>query len=119
MILGPPAGDAFNFSTSHMIHFFSLPQPLLTRAPAVTDLQVYPSAFFSLMLSFGLYVVRWRRRKANLPRSAYRAWDPLVIFSILVQLFLMVMPWYPPDGGPFAGDVSFWYATYVVTGVGM
>ena len=29
------------------------------------------------------------------------------------------MPWYPPAGGPYAGNVSFWYATYVVTGLGM
>ncbi|KUI59641.1 High-affinity methionine permease [Cytospora mali] len=98
MILAPPAGDAFNF---------------------ITDLQVYPSAFFSLMLSVGLYLVRWRRSRLNMPRPTFRAWDPVVIFTILLNLFLMVMPWYPPDGGPYGGDVSFWYATYVVAGIGI
>jgi hypothetical protein len=29
------------------------------------------------------------------------------------------MPWYPPAGGQYAGDVSFWYATYAVVGVAM
>ncbi|KAL6416334.1 hypothetical protein AUP68_00551 [Ilyonectria robusta] len=36
-----------------------------------------------------------------------------------VKIFLIVMPWYPPAGGMYAGDVSFWYATYVVTGIGI
>lgn len=71
------------------------------------------------MLSIGLYLVRWRRSRLNLPRPTFRTWDPVVIFTILLNVFLMVMPWYPPDGGPYAGDVSFWYATYVVTGIGM
>ncbi|EON98435.1 putative high affinity methionine permease protein [Phaeoacremonium minimum UCRPA7] len=98
MILAPPAGDAFNF---------------------IVDLQVYPSAFFGLTMSIGLYIVRWRRARLNLPRPEFRAWDPIVIFRILLDLFLLVMPWYPPDGGAYAGDVSFWYATYAATGIGI
>lgn len=43
----------------------------------------------------------------------------MVIFSIIVNVFLLVMPFIPPAGGPYAGDVSFWYATYAVTGIGM
>jgi hypothetical protein len=27
------------------------------------------------------------------------------------------MPWYPPAKGRNGGDVSFWYATYVVVGI--
>lgn len=90
-----------------------------TDMQPVTDLQVYPSSFFSLMLSVGLYLVRWRRGRLNLPRPTFRAWDPVVVFTILLNVFLMVMPWYPPNGGQYSGDVSFWYATYVVTGIGM
>jgi hypothetical protein len=66
---------------------------------------------FNLALAVGLYVVRWRRKCLGFPAPEYRAWDIAVVFSILVSLFLLVMPWYPPDGGPFAGDVSFWYVT--------
>ncbi|KAK9770065.1 putative High-affinity methionine permease [Seiridium cardinale] len=96
MILAPPAGDAFNF---------------------IVDLQSYPSSAFQLAMAVGLYVVRWRRKRIGLPRPSYRAWDASVVFAILVNLFLLIMPWYPPDGGIYAGDVSFWYASYVVTGI--
>ena len=85
----------------------------------VSDLSVLPTAAFNFAMAVGLYVVRWRRKRANLPRPQFRAWDPVVIFNILVQVYLLVMPWYPPAGGQYAGDVSFWYATYVVTGIGM
>ncbi|KAH8200353.1 hypothetical protein TruAng_005506 [Truncatella angustata] len=96
MIVAPPAGDAFNF---------------------IVDLQTYPSAAFNLAMAIGLYTVRWRRKRLGLPSASYRAWDVSVIFAILVNLFLLIMPWYPPDGGIYAGDVSFWYASYVVTGI--
>ncbi|KAF5683843.1 high-affinity methionine permease [Fusarium denticulatum] len=98
MILAIPSGDAFNF---------------------VSDLGVYPGAAFNLAMAVGLYVVRWRRKRANLPDPEFKAWHVLVIFNILLQLFVIIMPWYPPEGGMYAGDVSFWYATYVVTGIGI
>ncbi|KAL1872439.1 hypothetical protein VTK73DRAFT_1517 [Phialemonium thermophilum] len=98
MILAPPAGDAFNF---------------------IVDLQSYPSSFFNFLMSIGIYIIRWRRRRLGLPRPAFRAWDVVVIFNILVYIYLLVMPWYPPVTGKYGGDVSFWYATYVVTGLGI
>ncbi|KAF7556135.1 hypothetical protein G7Z17_g1671 [Cylindrodendrum hubeiense] len=98
MILALPTGDAFNF---------------------VSDLSVLPSAVFNFAMAIGLYVVRWRRKRANLPETSFKASHIVIIFNILVQLFLIVMPWYPPAGGMYAGDVSFWYATYVVTGIGI
>ncbi|KAK2732437.1 high affinity methionine permease, partial [Colletotrichum kahawae] len=98
MIVAPPAGDAFNF---------------------IADLQVYPSAFFGFVMSVGLYVVRWRRSRLNLPAPEFKAWDVIIIFNIAKDLYLLIMPWYPPEGGVFAGDVSFWYATYVVAGIGI
>ncbi|KAK4171545.1 amino acid permease-domain-containing protein [Triangularia setosa] len=98
MILAPPAGDAFNF---------------------VVDLQVYPSALFHILVGVGLFIVRYRRKKLGLGKGEFRAWDVVVVFNILVYGYLLVMPWYPPEGGPYAGNVSFWYATYVVTGTGI
>lgn len=85
----------------------------------VADLQVYPSAFFGFVMTVGLYVVRWRRKRLNLPRPIFKAWDVIIVFNIVKDVYLLVMPWYPPAGGVFAGDVSFWYATYVVAGIGM
>ncbi|KAM7197559.1 high affinity methionine permease [Rhypophila sp. PSN 637] len=98
MIIAPPAGDAFNF---------------------ITSLQVFPNAFFNLLMGIGVYVVRYRRKRLNLPGPDFRAWDVLAVFNILVNTYLIVMPWYPPAGGQYAGDVSFWYATYAVTGIGI
>ncbi|KAJ5836392.1 hypothetical protein N7447_002418 [Penicillium robsamsonii] len=98
MILAVPAGDAFTF---------------------VNDLTTIPSAVFNLAMAIGIYVVRWRRSKVNLPEPEFKAWNFVIIFNILVQLYLLIMPWYPPAGGQYAGDVSFWYATYAVTGIGI
>ncbi|KAL4889340.1 amino acid permease-domain-containing protein [Aspergillus ambiguus] len=98
MILIPPAGDAFNF---------------------VVDLGVYPTSFFTFLLSVGLLATRYRRKHLSIPRSEYRAWDVAVIFSILSNLYMLVAPWYPPTTGATGGDVSFWYATYCVVGLGI
>ncbi|KAJ4399532.1 hypothetical protein N0V91_009357 [Didymella pomorum] len=94
MIVAPPAGDAFNF---------------------IVDLQVYPAAIFNLTLAFGLIFIRHRRKRLGLPRPSFKLWDPVLAFNVLVNLYLVVMPWYPPPGGK--GDVSFWYGTYIVTGI--
>ncbi|KAF7591319.1 hypothetical protein BBP40_001695 [Aspergillus hancockii] len=98
MILAPPAGDAFNF---------------------VVDLSIYPLALFALLLAIGLVVTRVRRTRLKFPASEYRAWDVAVIFSILSNLYMIVAPWYPPSTGATGGDVSFWYATYIVVGLGV
>ncbi|KAJ0416890.1 amino acid permease-domain-containing protein [Aspergillus carlsbadensis] len=98
LILAVPAGDAFTF---------------------VNDLAIYPRALFDLAMALGIYVVRWRRRRAAvpLPEPEFKAWHVAILFNILVQAYLLIMPWYPPPGGRYAGDVSFWYATYAVTGI--
>ncbi|KAJ9421169.1 amino acid permease-domain-containing protein [Fusarium oxysporum] len=96
MIVAPSAGDAFTF---------------------VVSLGTYPDAMFRFAMVVGLYVIRRRRSKAGIGRSDFKAWHPPVIFYILIQVFILVMPWYPPKGGPYAGDVSFWYATYCVVGI--
>ncbi|XP_014556384.1 hypothetical protein COCVIDRAFT_100056 [Bipolaris victoriae FI3] len=98
IILAVPAGDAFSF---------------------ITDLQVYPSACFSLLMAVGLYVLRFRRNRLGLPPPSFRVWNIVLIFNILIQLYLIIMPWYPPTGGATGGDVSFWYGTYIVVGIGI
>ncbi|MCJ1346050.1 hypothetical protein MMC31_004261 [Peltigera leucophlebia] len=100
IILALPAGDAFNF---------------------VVDLAVYPTSFFNFLLAIGLYFVRYRRKKLGLPRQAsgFKAWEVAVLFTIGANIYLLVMPWYPPASGATGGDVSFWYATYVIAGIGI
>lgn len=98
LILALPAGDIFNF---------------------ITDLQIYPSALFYLLMAVGIFLVRYRRSRLGLPRAEFRAWNAVLVFNIVVNLYIFVMPWYPPQGGAFSGVLSFWYATYVVVGVGI
>ncbi|KAJ5701687.1 hypothetical protein N7488_009235 [Penicillium malachiteum] len=96
MILAPPAGDAFDF---------------------VVDLSIYPSNMFSFILTIGLIITRRRRARLGWGRGEYRCWNVAVGFSILTTSYMLVMPWYPPTTGADGGDVSFWYATYIVTGL--
>lgn len=98
MILAPPAGDAFNF---------------------VVDLQTYPDSMFLFLMATGIYLIRRQRKRIGVGRSEFRCWDVAIIFYLLVKVFLLVMPWYPPEGGATGGDVSFWYATYCVVGIGI
>lgn len=96
MIVAPPAGDAFQF---------------------VVSLKVYPEGMFNLAMAIGVYLIRRRRSRNKIPRSEFRVWNVFLIFFNLIQVYILVMPWWPPEGGPYAGDVSFWYATYCVTGI--
>ena len=98
MIIAPPAGDAFNF---------------------IVDLSNYPSNLFNFLLATGLLITRYRRQKAGIPRSQFNAWNIAVAFNILANLYMLVAPWWPPTSGATGGDVSFWYATYIVTGLGV
>jgi amino acid transporter len=95
VIAALPFGDAFNF---------------------LVDLRSYPDSVFLFLMIVGIYLIRYRRKKQGLPQAEYQAWHVALIFSIAVCLFLLIMPWYPPDDG---GDVSFWYATYCVVGIGL
>ena len=121
MIVAVPAGDAFTFGKHpqqrNMILCTNL--QVLMLSSTVNDLAIMPKAFFDLAMALGIYVVRYRRRAANLPEPEFKAWNFVIVFNICIQLYLIIMPWYPPAGGQYAGDVSFWYATYAVVGVAM
>ncbi|KAF2261382.1 amino acid transporter [Lojkania enalia] len=95
VILALPFGDAFNF---------------------LVDLRSYPDSVFLFLMVVGIYYLRYRRKKEGLPKATFEAWHSALIFSAAICLFLLIMPWYPPDDG---GDVSFWYATYCVVGIGL
>jgi hypothetical protein len=47
----------------------------------------------------------------------YRARNIYVSLYLLSAIFLLIMPWVPPEPGH--GDVSFWHATYCVVGLGI
>ncbi|KAL6702793.1 hypothetical protein ACN47E_000929 [Coniothyrium glycines] len=94
VILAIPFGDAFDF---------------------LIDLRSYPDAVFSFLMVIGVYLIRNRRKKAGLPPAPYQSWHSALILSALVCLFILVMPWIPPE----ESDVSFWYATYCVVGIAL
>lgn len=115
MIIAPPAGDAFNFSTylpATVSHISNL-------CDIVVDLAIYPGNAFNFLLAIGILITRHRRQRLNFPPSGYRAWTISVYFAILSSLYMLVAPWYPPSTGADGGDVSFWYATYCVVGIAM
>jgi hypothetical protein len=95
IILALPFGDAFNF---------------------LVDLRSYPDSVFLFLMVVGIYYLRYRRKKEGLPPATFQAWHSALLFSAAICLFLLIMPWYPPDDG---GDVSFWYATYCAVGIGL
>jgi hypothetical protein len=120
VIIAPPAGDAFNFSQFISIHVGA---PLMTSFPcfsnAVVDLQSYPGNMFAFLVTIGLFIIRKKRVQAGLPRTQFRTWNALVFFCLAVNVFVLVAPWVPPEGGLNAGDVSFFYATYCIVGIAM
>ncbi|KAK7990076.1 hypothetical protein PG989_010391 [Apiospora arundinis] len=97
MIVAPPAGDAFQF---------------------VVSLKSYPESMFFLAMAAGLYIIRRNQQRINRTRRPeFKAWDVAVVFFILIQVYVLVMPWFPPKGGIYAGNVSFFYATYCLVGI--
>jgi len=98
MLLLSPAQDAFLF---------------------LLDVASYPPLVFTSALTIGVWVLRKRRMLQGLPAPAFQAWNFVVWFFLIKNTFLLVMPWVPPEGGSHGGDVSFWYATYCVVGLGI
>ncbi|KZP26305.1 high-affinity methionine permease [Athelia psychrophila] len=96
--LAPPPGDAFNF---------------------LVDLNSYPKAVFALATVAAVYILRRRNKVEGRPKAPYRAWHLALVIAILQNVFVLAMPWWPPKTGRDGGDVSFWYATYCVVGIGI
>lgn len=70
-------------------------------------------------MTFGLFLVRRKRKALGAPPTEFRAWNFVLLFALAVNVYLLVLPWIPPVGGIYAGDVSFFYATYCIVGLGM
>ena len=69
LIRGSAAGDAYNL---------------------IVSIQTYPSRLFDLALVVGVFFIRRRRAKAGILRPEYVAWKVALLFSILVNLFVLV-----------------------------
>ncbi|EIM84176.1 uncharacterized protein STEHIDRAFT_100816 [Stereum hirsutum FP-91666 SS1] len=91
-----PAKDAFSF---------------------MLDLRSYPVLIFATAMAVGVWILRKRRAAEGLPPSPFQVPNWILFVWITQCVFLLVMPWVPPEHG--RGDVSFWYATYCVVGLGV
>ncbi|KDR76254.1 hypothetical protein GALMADRAFT_139979 [Galerina marginata CBS 339.88] len=96
VLLAVPAKDAFNF---------------------VLDLASYPFLVFHSAMAIGIWILRRRRQRANLQPSVFQARNAVVVLYLTSCILLLVLPWVPPEPGH--ADVSFWYATYCVAGIGL
>ncbi|PBP26362.1 High-affinity methionine permease [Diplocarpon rosae] len=83
------------------------------------DLALYPNSVFLGLMAVGLFSIRRYRSRIHVGRAEFRAYDGVVVFYLAVQVFLLVMPWVPPEGGIYAGNVSFLYATAPIVGIGL
>ncbi|KAI0264380.1 amino acid/polyamine transporter I [Gloeopeniophorella convolvens] len=91
-----PARDAFNF---------------------LLDLASYPHLVFDAAAAVGLWRLRARRARDGLPKSPFQVWNIAITLWLVKCIFLLVMPWVPPEEGH--ADVSFWYAMYCVVGIAL
>ncbi|EXA35625.1 hypothetical protein FOVG_13672 [Fusarium oxysporum f. sp. pisi HDV247] len=75
----------------------------------VVSLKTYPDAIFHAAMGVGLLLICRRRSRSGRPD----------LTSEHAQVFLLVMPWIPPECGIYAGTVSFLWCTYVIVGIGI
>ncbi|TGJ80725.1 hypothetical protein E0Z10_g8019, partial [Xylaria hypoxylon] len=121
-IIAPPAGDAFQFGKSFPDGFGKWPNRMNFSNLfycVVVSLKTYPDGIFYVAMAIGVYIIRYRHKRLNRGKPAFKAWDVCLIFFLLVQIYTIATPWIPPKGGPYAGEVSFWYATYAAVGIGV
>lgn len=74
----------------------------------------YPYQMMLLAIAVGILLLR--RSRPDLDRP-FKAWLPAVYVRVFVCLALLAAPFFPPADGK--GDVSFFYATYAIVGIGM
>lgn len=104
-------------------------------------LNTYNVQIFATAMAVGVWILRKRRAAEGLPPSPFQVPNWILFVWITQCVFLLVMPWsvhfifpqkavfvpkgndciscnrVPPEHG--RGDVSFWYATYCVVGLGV
>ncbi|ODV81409.1 amino acid transporter [Suhomyces tanzawaensis NRRL Y-17324] len=99
VLVAPPAGDAYNF---------------------VVDIGSFSGYIFNLLLVIGLLLVRRQRKAAGLGFEGFKTPLSIIIIIILYGVFVIAMSFVPPPGKSLNGsDVSFFYATYAFTSIGI
>ncbi|EXJ95504.1 hypothetical protein A1O1_00626 [Capronia coronata CBS 617.96] len=86
--------------------------PSATVYSFIADVEGYASQFLALAVGAGLLILRLRKPDLYRP---FKAWIPAVWLRILLCLFLISAPLFPPKKG--TADVNFFYATYALVGL--
>jgi len=86
--------------------------PSSTVYSFIADVEGYAGQFFALAIAVGLVLLR--RNKPDLLRP-FKAWLPAVWLRILISIFLIAAPLFPPKNG--SADVDFFYAAYAIVGL--
>ncbi|KAF2023273.1 amino acid transporter-like protein [Setomelanomma holmii] len=84
--------------------------PFGNASDFLVDLRSYPDSIYIFLMAIGIYSLRHQRKKAGLSPAPFQAWHFALVLTAAVCLFILIMPWYPPE----ESDVNFWYATYCV-----
>ncbi|CAK7900628.1 high-affinity methionine permease [[Candida] anglica] len=98
VLIAPPPGDAYNF---------------------IVDIGSYSGYIFKLVLVVGLLMVRQHRKAAGLSFEGFKVPLPILIITILYEIFVIAMAFVPPTTGLIGSDVSFFYCTYALTTIGI
>lgn len=99
VMIAPPPGDAYNF---------------------IVDVGAYSGYIFKLLLVVGLILVRRQRKAAGLGYEGWKVPLPILVITILFEIFVIVLAWVPPlDGSLNGSDVSFFYCTYAIVCIGI
>ena len=88
--------------------------PSSTVYAFIADTEGYAGQFFAFAVAAGLIILRIRKPELSRP---YKAWLPAVWLRIILCVFLIVAPIFPPKNGN--SDVNFFYATYALVGISM
>ncbi|CAI0642235.1 unnamed protein product [Colletotrichum noveboracense] len=94
VLVAPPAGPAYNF---------------------ITDLYVYPGAWINGFVGIGLLYLQWNKKENW--TSPWHTYFPITILYVLVNFFLCIVPFIPPNGSWTADGYP--YYVFPIVGVGV
>lgn len=98
VLLAPPPGDAYNL---------------------VVDMGSYSNYIFDVLLAIGLFKLRRQRKRKGLGYLEFHCPTALLAIVELFAIFVIVMAFVPPEGTLIGSDVSFFYAVYPLTTIGI
>ncbi|ODM22473.1 hypothetical protein SI65_00061 [Aspergillus cristatus] len=95
-ICAPPAGDAFDF---------------------VVNLTTYPGVFLLTLVGFGLVKMRLDKRERWNEEGGFRVPWVVLGFYLAGNLFVLIMPFVPPDDGKGSTSLPYWLSPVVALSI--